>query len=252
MTRSNSPALNGVLKVAGLVRERGAAGSLHHVRVVAAHRIHEAFARRLAGEDRTTGKVDLADLSFDGASKSAGVHYLPTPWRVLDWVHEALPANKSCFTFVDLGAGKGRAVLSAAMQPYARVEGVEFAPQLAAMAEANVQSLPPARRRNGRVRMFCEDAVGFPLPNDPAVVFLFNPFGPPVIDRVAAAIERSARDIPRPIWIAYLNPVYPAFEACPSFRRVLLGRLQASRFALLSPYRLALFATQAALDQRQP
>jgi hypothetical protein len=252
MIRSNAPILNGVRRVAGLVRDRGAAGSLHHVRVVTTHRMHEALARMPAGEDRTTGKVELADLSFDGVSKSAGVHYLPTPWRVLDWVHEALPANKSKFTFVDLGAGKGRAVLSAAMQPYARVEGVEFAPQLVGIAQANIQNLPPAHRRNGRVRMFCDDAVEFPLPDGPTVLFLFNPFGPPVIDRVAAAIEHSARVNPRPIWIAYLNPVHPVFEACPSLRRVPLAPLQASRFAILSPYRLALLATEAALDQRQP
>ena len=76
---------------------------------------------------------------------------------------------------------------------------------------------------------------------------MFNPFGPPVIDHVAAAIARSYSEAPRPIIIAYLNPRHSdVFEALDDFHEVTLGGLLAAKFHLLSPYHLKLYATAEA------
>jgi hypothetical protein len=239
-------AMAGLIAVPQFVRFQAPRLSPRHIRTVGLHRLHEKLSRR-AKADPASGKVDLEALDFDAPTKQSGVHYLPTPWLVLDWVHAALPIDKTKFTFLDLGAGKGRAVVSAAMQPYAGVAGVEFAPQLAQFAEANVKVLPVTERASGPVTIYCADATTFALPDRPLVIFLFNPFGPPVINAVAANIAASLRDSPRPVWIAYLNPKHAdVFDRLPELQRVRLPTATAAKFGVLSPYRLNIYKSAIA------
>lgn len=234
-------------KLAGRVRSDGLTGTLKHARIVGLHRLHEALPPAAArGLPPTEGKVELSELHIPHPSKVAGVHYLPTPWRVLDWVHAALPADKSNLSFIDMGAGKGRAVMSAALHGYKRAFGIEFAPELAIAAEANIRRIPA--RPDQHVAIRCEDAGRAILPDGPLVVFLFNPFGPPVIDHVARSIAESNRRMARPIWVAYLNPQHPTFDHTDGLSRIELSRDVRARFALASPYQLALYATRSAQE----
>jgi hypothetical protein len=235
-------------KAAALVRERGLGEALAHAHTVGLHKAHAAVDRRLRPggvADATDAKVELEALTIGSANRGAGVHYLPTPWRVLDWLHRALPEPDAGWSFVDLGCGKGRVLVSASRRPYGRVIGVEFARELAQTARVNVASVASAAGlAAGTVQVVDGDAATFALPETPLVVFLFNPFGPPVIERVAERIERSYRDKRRPMLVAYLNPVHAeAFRSLAGFRRVILPVGLALRFALASPYRLELLAT---------
>ncbi len=211
----------------------------------AALRRAHAFAERIAGlgaaGDGTTGKHELCDFTIVGPNSSAGVHFVSTPWAVLRWVHACLPpdAQKHRWTFLDLGAGKGRAVLSAAARPYKQVVGVEFAAELVAVARANVQA---SRHRSPRVSIVEADATVCKLPDGALIVFLFNPFGPPVIDAVIARLAAHRATTRAPVRVAYLNPVHAAlFQHHPAFRPRPLPPHMAALFGIASPYRLALF-----------
>jgi SAM-dependent methyltransferase len=103
-------------------------------------------------------------------------------------VGPSLPIDR--YTFLDVGAGKGRAMLCASQHPFAQVVGVELNPGLAAIANANLvlfeehpeaQMLSPARVVQG-------DALEVPLPEGPLLVFLFHPFEAPVLRRFAARL----------------------------------------------------------------
>ena len=48
-------------------------------------------------------------------------------------------------TFIDLGSGKGRAVLLASLYPFRRLIGVEFSPELTEVARLNVQAVSSCR-----------------------------------------------------------------------------------------------------------
>jgi SAM-dependent methyltransferase len=247
VVRLPSPLLR---KGLGLVRTYGLAGALRHARTVGLHHVHAALDHRRravgAGSDPTAAKAELHDLTVAGEHRAAGVHYLPTPWRVLDWVHEALPPVDPGWTFLDLGCGKGRALLAAAQRPYGRVVGVEFAAELAAVARAAVAACPETVA--GSVEVIRDDAARVELPTTPLVVFLFNPFGPPVIDHVADRLQASYDEQPRPIVVAYLNPAHAqAFTRQGAFQRVPLARRLAWRFRLLSPYRLDVLASPEAV-----
>jgi methylase of polypeptide subunit release factors len=53
----------------------------------------------------------------------------------------SLDVEHKDFTFIDLGSGKGRALVLALSYPFRRVVGVEFALELHRVAEANLISL---------------------------------------------------------------------------------------------------------------
>ncbi len=88
------------------------------------------------------------------------------------------------FTFIDLGAGMGRAMLLAAEFPFRAVLGVELNPTLARIGRRNLALWRAAGRARAPLRMFCRDAAEFDLPPGPCVAFLFNPFAGPVLRRV--------------------------------------------------------------------
>jgi hypothetical protein len=222
-------------------RSDGISAVARHLRIVAMQRGHDVAERFLVrGADPTRGKRELSELTITSTNAAAGVHYLPTPWAVLTAIHNALPIDPAEWTLLDLGAGRGRAVLSAAERPYARVVGVEFAAELAAEARAAIAA---AGYSAPRVDIVEGDAAAVALPPGPLVVFLFNPFGPAVLRPVLAALARQ----PAPVLVVYVNPVHEAILAGhPAFTRVGLRLADRIRLGLMSPYRVSLFATDRA------
>jgi hypothetical protein len=103
-------------------------------------------------------KVRLVDGEHDVFGDGTVV-CLPSPWRALPRVlrRAALPVAGSIF--VDFGGGKGRILLSALAQPFARVIGVEFSPYLCRIARNNLCSARLLRRRNADAQVVCTDAV---------------------------------------------------------------------------------------------
>ena len=95
------------------------------------------------------------------------------------------------YTFVDLGAGMGRAVLLAAQYRFRAVIGVEFHPTLARIGQRNIALWQAAGRSRTSMRMVCADAEAFELPAGPCVLFMFNPFGAPVMRRLLKAWNRD-------------------------------------------------------------
>jgi SAM-dependent methyltransferase len=100
-------------------------------------------------------------------------------------------------TFVDLGAGKGKACFYAARH-FERVIGVEFSAELVAAAKDNLR-----RSRFRNVDFVCADATTFELPAAPSLVFLFNPFDGVVLGQFLARNLEGMRA--RGSLIAYAN-----------------------------------------------
>jgi hypothetical protein len=88
------------------------------------------------------------------------------------------------FTFVDLGAGLGRALLLASEFPFRSVLGVELNPTLSRIGSRNLASWRQAGRARAPLQIINNDAAEFELPPGPCVAFLFNPFAGPVLRRM--------------------------------------------------------------------
>jgi hypothetical protein len=133
------------------------------------------------------------------------------------------------YTFIDLGAGMGRGLLLAAAYPFRAVVGVEIHPTLARIARKNLALWRAAGATRVPMRMFCRDALEFPLPTGPCVVFLFNPFGGPVLRRLLSAWRRSLADRPGHLDILYVNDEQKnVIRREPGFERLFHGPIRRS------------------------
>ena len=118
----------------------------------------------------------------------------------------ALEIDHRQFAFIDLGAGKGRALLLAAKFPFARLIGVEFAEELAAVARRNLARLGRSDPSVCRVEVVYADAAAFQLTQIPTVLFLYNPFGAATMTKVARNVRESLVRTPRELLVLYVNP----------------------------------------------
>jgi SAM-dependent methyltransferase len=133
----------------------------------------------------------------------AGNPYFATdPW-LFEQMMNALPIRFQDFTFVDLGSGKGRALLLAAKLGFKRVIGVEFMPELHHASEENIRTFVAKHRPSAQVQSLCMNALDFEFPDTPLVVYLFNPFPEPVLAAVLCNLRQSWRRDPRPVYVAY-------------------------------------------------
>ncbi len=160
----------------------------------------------------------------------AGKPYQPSDPLTFHEMMAQLAINFRKFTFLDLGSGKGRALLMASDYPFHRMVGVELLPELHAIAQANVAGYASGRQQCREFELHCGDARQFELPPEPLVVFLFDPFPPEVLREVVAQIEGSVRKTPRTVFIAYQNPTCEAVLTEFSGLRKLSGNIAYSIF----------------------
>jgi len=165
----------------------------------------------------TGGLIPLWQLSIDSPHMAEGVRYQACD---PDWIRhciESLAINYGDFVFVDLGSGKGRALLVASEYPFRSVVGVEFSPELNAIAVDNIRKCRNLHRRCADVSSVCCDVVFWKMPARNTVFFLYNPFGECVLRRVLEALRASLKLCERCIYIVYCNPVHAAVLDSQSF-----------------------------------
>ncbi|MFM0070207.1 methyltransferase domain-containing protein [Paraburkholderia sediminicola] len=187
-------------------------------------RLHP-FDRRY-GTD-TSGYVPAEELLANESFRDHAFPYAGSQPSVLRLALAALPPVDSC-TFLDLGCGKGRALLVASEFPFRDICGVELSPPLAEIARRNAAIIAQRYPQRTAVRLAVGDASTFPLPAGDLVLFLYNPFGAELIAKVVAGVEAALAAEHRSVYIAYYNPVFGhCFDASPLLRR---------RFARVLPY----------------
>ena len=131
------------------------------------------------------------------------------------------------YSFIDLGAGMGRAVLLASQYRFREVVGVELHPNLARIARRNLSLWRAADRVQSPTRIACKDAEEFQLPPGPCVVFLFNPFGAPVLRRLLKAWSLSFAGREGELDILYVNNEQEnVLQTQPGFTRLFSGQIR--------------------------
>lgn len=117
-----------------------------------------------------------------------------------------VPTAPQWMTFVDVGCGKGRALLVAAQFGFRGIVGVELSPELCRVAERNTAG-------DSRIRIVECDATEVEYPEGPLLLFLYHPFLAPVLKRVMRSLESQLSRKPREVFVLYANPSYPRVMA---------------------------------------
>jgi SAM-dependent methyltransferase len=133
---------------------------------------------------------------------------------------EAIPRAER-YAFIDLGCGKGRALVLASERPFRRIVGVELAPALVRVARRNAERVGRSHPERTRIEVVLGDATAVPFLEGDLVIFLYQPFGPQLItrtlDRIAAAVATENRQA----FVIYENPVHADLvDNAPGFGRV--------------------------------
>lgn len=177
------------------------------------------FDRELGVE--TGGIFRPDERQVHGTNWRYGIRYQPVNAGELEMTLRQLHVLHRDFTFVDFGSGKGRAVLVAARFPFRQIIGVEYCEALNRIAQQNLSRHPITKRRCDQIELVHADATEFAIPHHPLVLFFFNPFGRPVMQRVVNNVVASFRKHPRRILALYFTP-YEAglWDAAGIFRRL--------------------------------
>lgn len=131
-------------------------------------------------------------------------------------------------TFIDFGSGKGRTLLMASDYPFQRIIGVELLPSLHAIAEENIGKYRSESQKCFAVESICDDATDFVFPQEPLLIYLFNPLPESGMRRVMANLRQSLEEHARPVFLVYHNPLLEhTIEESRKFQK-LVGNLQYS------------------------
>jgi hypothetical protein len=152
---------------------------------------HHAFDRRFGVNTRGYG-----DLRYE-----------PTPEDVFQEIIARLPLDPRDFVFVDFGSGKGKVLMLAGQYPFRRVVGVELWDDLHRTALENLRRFSESRLCVSDAVSVCENAAEFRLPEDPLVLYFFNPFPETVVSRVLENVRLSLEAAPRRAFVLFYAPV---------------------------------------------
>jgi hypothetical protein len=134
-------------------------------------------------------------------TESVLFHEMIEAWR------EQSHADFHDFVFIDLGSGKGRALMMASDYPFRRIVGVELLPALHEAAQDNLRKYKSESQKCFALESICADATEFSFPAEPTVLYLFNPFPEAGLLHMIANLEQSLRDHPRAVYVLYHNPL---------------------------------------------
>jgi hypothetical protein len=138
------------------------------------------------------------------------------------------------YTFLDFGAGKGRAMLVASEFPFHQVIGIELNPNLADIAQNNLDhwlathAADPTSGPIASIRLYEQDALSFDIPRTPTLAFLFHPFEAPILKLLLRRIEtrfaKKSGSSPPAFDLLYVNAeCRNVLDRNPAFTRLFLG-----------------------------
>ena len=193
---------------------------------------NEVFDSKYGVDTATDVLLDEYDVPEE-ATRGAG-YYQAIHEGVLRTIISNLVPDTPAFDFIDIGSGKGKALLVASKFPFRRVLGVELSPRLHAVAAANIQAFTASAEAVCEdLSSACIDARELSGLGDKTLLFVFNPFEEGPMQDFVKRLETEAKD--RTVFVAYLNPrARRPFDESTTFT------------SLLETQRLAVFGCGAA------
>jgi hypothetical protein len=171
-------------------------------------------------------RTDSAKASFDAQHgtetciRCYDIRYSAICGEFLKEMLTSVPEPLSEYGFVDVGSGKGAAILHARNFPFLRYYGVELNLQLVESALRNCRAYSvstsiacdncgaysdPTRRTCG-VSWVCGDFLRWSIPKEPLLFFLNNPFPPALNIPALEHIEASVAQSPHPALLVFRQP----------------------------------------------
>jgi SAM-dependent methyltransferase len=150
----------------------------------------------LWGTDLRT--ISPTSLIFSSRTPSTAGWYESSWGPMLESALDTLSISQND-SILDIGCGKGAAMITMAQYPFGRIDGVEISPYLAEIAQRNL-----ARLGINRSSIFCCNAADFQGFDPYTLLYMFNPFYRDVLERVLENVRVSLERCPRQLTVIYL------------------------------------------------
>lgn len=180
------------MRVLQRIRAKGVAGLARAIWDRVEERLLEGYYERSLGI-ATSGRLSRQALGYERAEWS---EYGASTYGNIRRMMRAIRVDAGRDVFVDVGCGKGRVVIAAARQPFARVIGVELSPTLSEAARLNVARVRP-RLVCPRIDIMTAEASAYELPDETTVIYFASPFSGATLDAVLHNIRASLIRSPR-------------------------------------------------------
>ena len=115
-----------------------------------------------------------------------GIRYQACSPDACRWAIESAKISASDFCFVDVGCGKGRALIVASFYDFPHLIGVDYSGRLCRQARSNLARCGVAP---GRCEIVRADAATYDFPDGNLFVFLNNPFDAVIIHAVLERLK---------------------------------------------------------------
>jgi SAM-dependent methyltransferase len=150
----------------------------------------------------TSRVVPLWRLKIPFENSKHGSEYRTTHPSVFQQALSLVPGDIGDLTFIDIGCGKGRTLILASQWGFKKIIGVEFSPELAAVARRNISTV-------GICAEVVEiDACQFSFPDENLLIYMYNPFGPVVMRSLVHNLLEWHENKAKQATLVYVNPVY--------------------------------------------
>lgn len=163
--------------------------------------------------------VSLSALGHISENSKGAQPYQPITEPAFNALIKALPIEPAELDFVDLGSGKGRALLLAARAGFRSIVGVEFSGELHQAATRNIAAALGHWPNVEKIQLIHGDAMAYEPPEKGVLLYLYNPFDASVM---APVIEKWCQSMQRhdhAVWVVYVQPKELAlFEASRNFK----------------------------------
>lgn len=164
--------------------------------------------KEISGEKKyninTTGIDDLT-LSVAAADREHASIYQPVNFYSAEKLFEHIDDTDMKGSFLDIGCGKGRALVMAAAYGFKDIIGIDFSAQLCYEAITLCEQIE-ATYQGTAVTIECKDAREYFIPDSVSVIFMFNPFDDLVMDDFLLRVKDTLTKKPRKLKLLYANP----------------------------------------------
>jgi SAM-dependent methyltransferase len=158
---------------------------------------------------KTFVPAKLTNLTITNADITKSSPYEAVNYFMLEKLLTEFRKSSSATSIVDLGCGKGRAMVVAAYFGFTHITGVDFAKELCGEASANMK-ITEGKITDIKWKVIHANVLDYSISPDNSVFFMFNPFVEETLVSFLDKLEESCRQFPRKTYFIYASPLYTA------------------------------------------
>ncbi len=151
----------------------------------------------------SVGALDIPNEKLEHSNRYEAV--VP---EAFEGIMRDVPVAHGEYIFIDVGSGKGRALLLASRFPFKTIIGVEISAALTEIALNNIRIFQDGGQKCRDIRAECIDGGGYEMPAEKTILYLNNPFDDQVMRPFVLNVEKSLQASPRKVFVVYQRPLH--------------------------------------------